>query len=107
MRIPRRSVVDDDVDRSDVEAPQGAALTDTNRPFGLAKRGAPCRVVDTATVRVGRFQGFEQNLHALIGAKQADRVGACRRELEQVSGDYCGGVTPDPIPNSEVKPSRA
>ena len=23
------------------------------------------------------------------------------------SGDHCGGVTPDPIPNSEVKPSRA
>ncbi len=36
MRIPRRSVVDYDVDRSDVEALQGAKLTDTNRPFGLA-----------------------------------------------------------------------
>ena len=23
------------------------------------------------------------------------------------AGDYGGGVTPDPIPNSEVKPSRA
>ena len=22
-------------------------------------------------------------------------------------GDYCRGVTPDPIPNSEVKPSSA
>ena len=29
------------------------------------------------------------------------------RILIRFSGGYCGGVTPDPIPNSEVKPSCA
>ena len=28
-------------------------------------------------------------------------------ELDITSGDHSEGVTPDPIPNSEVKPSRA
>ena len=26
---------------------------------------------------------------------------------KHLAGDYCKGVTPDPIPNSEVKPSSA
>ena len=28
-------------------------------------------------------------------------------ELKKTSGDHSGGVTPDPIPNSAVKPSSA
>ena len=27
--------------------------------------------------------------------------------IERISGDHSGGVTPDPIPNSAVKPSSA
>ena len=35
------------------------------------------------------------------------RTTAREREVQKVSGGHTGGATPDPIPNSEVKTSRA
>src|SRR5690606_35082557 len=49
-----------------------------------------------------------------VAMEAKEKVGSPERRLwsgfdmlEQFSGDYCGGATPDPIPNSEVKPSSA
>src|SRR5690606_39305169 len=67
---------------------------------------------------LGRIQGFERNRGLLsmkeqLGDNDARGVADVdlqRRErlpLTDFSGDYGGGATPDPIPNSVVKPSSA
>ena len=70
---------------------------------------------------VGRIQGFEEKRVRRNGGAPFDialrppvlREGQHRRSIMMLrilirfSGGYCGGVTPDPIPNSEVKPSSA
>src|SRR3954464_14236818 len=50
-------------------------------------------------------------MKARVGRKSSTDASWISRELvtmrQQVSGSITGGATPDPIPNSEVKPSRA
>ena len=119
MRIPRRHVEDHDVDRLGVDARQRVELTSTNRPFGLANVGNS-RVVDRQSVlspsrlawRRVESKVSSGTLNRSVfenrwcGARARARE-RCRPRAHRFSGDYCGGATPDPIPNSEVKPSSA
>src|SRR5690606_23306291 len=108
-------------------------LTSTNGPFGLAKRdplsreggrsrfsasyltghtgggSSPrfrARRRASASPNAASSQRSECGSWAREDLEQRARLRAAR-QLEQVSGDYGGRATPDPIPNSVVKPSSA
>src|SRR5262249_22678590 len=121
-RCPERSssrpLVDHEVDRPGVEARQRAELTGTNRSCGLTT----LFLVDSSTVDrnetpVGldaspalrdRDQGWffeKRSQHRALLSRDSPGGGFCRPV--QVSGGFTGGATPVPIPNTEVKPSRA
>src|ERR1700758_554781 len=90
MRFPTghlvRPVVDDHVDRPEVYAQQCVQPTGTNRPRAW-KHLRSCSL---------------WNAHR--GA--ITETGDCS-QLSTVSGGHSGGVTPVPIPNTEVKPASA
>src|SRR5207244_8439008 len=73
---------------------QGVELTGTNRSCGLV---------------VLLFQLLHRIEEARVerGIRRPSATPSCLRICEMVSGGYIGGDPPVPIPNTEVKPSRA
>ena len=53
-----------------------------------------------------RYAALRVRMH-LYEARLENGIHAVRREPADVFSGYGGGGTPDPIPNSEVKPSSA
>src|SRR5713101_266787 len=58
-----------------------------------------------AKVELGRHATV--TLHSSFARMQCSAAAGTRRAEPKVSGGYIGGALPVPIPNTEVKPSRA
>ena len=58
-----------------------------------------------AKVELGRHATV--TLHSSFARMQGSAAAGTRRAEPKVSGGYIGGALPVPIPNTEVKPSRA
>ena len=88
-----------------MEAQQGVELTGTNRSCGLT-------IISyvIAFERSSRPTGSRPGLVARADDASAIRDSELRRVSHRIfrfPAAITGGATPDPIPNSEVKPSRA
>jgi hypothetical protein len=83
-------VEDHHVDRPDVQGQQCLELTGTNQPIDLTTSLLQL----LPSVRGRGREGVE--------SKQCNAISTC---LYGIPGGYSSGETPDPFPNSEVKPA--
>src|SRR5207245_5971681 len=81
---------------------QRVELTDTNRPCGLV-----ILLLDPDVAQSPRRPGSSSVLPSHNLARMQAPLPLHRARGAEVSGGYIGGVPPVPIPNTEVKPSRA
>ena len=94
---------DHHVDRPDVELQRCRKLTGTNRSIGL-------NFQDPARLRLGRFatRSGDAVARTIFPSNSWSLLGACNHaHMLRRPGGSSEGDTPDPIPNSAVKPFSA
>ena len=100
MRFHLRSPTDDGVDRPDLDTPQGAKATGTNRPKQTHQTNMVWRINTNTKTRF--TLSLASTTQYLTQHTQPDQV--CSTCL---SVAYSSRETPGPIPNPEAKPARA
>ena len=99
MRFHLRSPKDDGVDRPDLDTPQGAKATGTNRP----------KQTHQTNNGLENKHKHEDTIHtvARVHYTVSDTTPTARKYPGSLSVANSSRETPGPIPNPEAKPARA